>query len=274
MEVIYYQAFIFLTIVFSRFIFPKHLIWVCIFWTVFTLANLFYPPLILIQLIVVWGSYTWLRVEKTKTTEIDKLKRERNQKDTDIENLKLSIAEEKARRLELQNTIDSLDPGQKEKLKKINLDQTSLISGRSHYDEMINQISNAKKSIFIISGWIGDNVINNKFLHLLETRIAHGVKVYFCYGYQDYKGVHNQTESSKRALIALQNVAARFPNMLTVKEAATHEKILIVDEEIAIFTSANWLNNKNYANAERGVIIRNEKLASQESQRIREEYFS
>ncbi|GHD21315.1 DarT ssDNA thymidine ADP-ribosyltransferase family protein [Tianweitania populi] len=61
MEVLAYQTFIFVTIVVARFAIPSYLIAVCTVWTAFTLLNLFYPPLVGLQLIVVWGTYAFVK---------------------------------------------------------------------------------------------------------------------------------------------------------------------------------------------------------------------
>ena len=53
MEVLLYQAFIFATIALTRLFKEKYLLGGCVFWTFFTVVNLFYPPLIIVQLLVV-----------------------------------------------------------------------------------------------------------------------------------------------------------------------------------------------------------------------------
>ena len=61
MDVLFYQGLIFTTLVLVRIISPRHLLAACIIWTVLTLVNLFWPPLIFLQLIVVWGTYNFIR---------------------------------------------------------------------------------------------------------------------------------------------------------------------------------------------------------------------
>lgn len=57
MGVIGYQIFIALSLLLVRVIAPKHLLMACYIWTGFTVLNLFYWPLIFLQLFVVWGMY-------------------------------------------------------------------------------------------------------------------------------------------------------------------------------------------------------------------------
>lgn len=61
MEILFYQSLIFTTLVAVRFLFPKYLEVACFVWTALTLFNLFWPPLIVLQLIVVWGTYAIIR---------------------------------------------------------------------------------------------------------------------------------------------------------------------------------------------------------------------
>ena len=65
MEVLFYQGLIVVTLVLVRIISPKHLLVACVIWTVLTLVNLFWPPLILLQLIVVWGTYNFIKPKES-----------------------------------------------------------------------------------------------------------------------------------------------------------------------------------------------------------------
>lgn len=57
MEVIGYQLLIVVSLMLVRIVSPNNLLTVCYVWTGFTVLNLFYWPLIFIQLFVVWGTY-------------------------------------------------------------------------------------------------------------------------------------------------------------------------------------------------------------------------
>ena len=61
MEVVFYQIFIAATIVATNYFKRESLLLVCGFWSLFTLANLFFPPLIFVQLGVIWGTYFLLK---------------------------------------------------------------------------------------------------------------------------------------------------------------------------------------------------------------------
>ena len=57
MEVVGYQLFIFMSLMLVKIFSPKNLLMACYVWTGFTVFNLFYWPLIFLQLFVVWGTY-------------------------------------------------------------------------------------------------------------------------------------------------------------------------------------------------------------------------
>jgi hypothetical protein len=68
MAVIYYQVFIVITLIATRLLLPKLLLIVALIWTGLTLFNLFFPPLIAIQLLVIWISYSLLRPRHIPTS--------------------------------------------------------------------------------------------------------------------------------------------------------------------------------------------------------------
>lgn len=65
MAVIAFQVFIFLTIAITRLISKKHLIHICCGWTAFTFLEVFFSPLLLLQLATIWISFLALRPENS-----------------------------------------------------------------------------------------------------------------------------------------------------------------------------------------------------------------
>ena len=70
------------------------------------------------------------------------------------------------------------------------------------------------------------------------------------------------------ALSGLSELARKYPNQLHVAEYATHEKMLVVDSEVVVFGSANWLSNRQYKNSERCIVVMDKAIASSEEKRI------
>jgi len=61
MAVIYYQIAIIASLIVVSAVSPKRLLLAALIWTGLTIINLFYPPLIIMQIAVIWGGYTVLK---------------------------------------------------------------------------------------------------------------------------------------------------------------------------------------------------------------------
>jgi hypothetical protein len=55
--ILFYQMTIFVSLVLTRWLAPRLFRTVCLAWTAFTAINLFWPPLIILQLVVIWGTF-------------------------------------------------------------------------------------------------------------------------------------------------------------------------------------------------------------------------
>jgi hypothetical protein len=106
-----------------------------------------------------------------------------------------------------------------------------------HPDILSEALETAKKRLLIISPWVRRAVVNTDFLSKTEGRLRRGVPVTIAHGYGD-----DDSGSDSDALQRLQNLAARFPNLMTfVRVRNTHAKILIFDD-YWVSTSFNWLS--------------------------------
>ena len=240
MEVIYYQIFILITIVVTSFFSKKVAFGVCISWTLFTLVMVFALPLIIVQLITVWGSYFMF---KSYTENLR-------------ENRKLKHAQK------------HLPDEQKSKTSTIPAGNMRLLEKNEHYDYLLKSIRDAQKKVVILSGWITSYVVDSKFNRLLLTKLKSGVAVYIGYGWENSQGQHVNMEASEKSLLALKKLAKKYPNQLLVAKYATHEKLLVVDDKEVVFGSANWLSNRRYTNDERSIVITDAGLARSEARRV------
>jgi hypothetical protein len=59
-NIVTYQSLIILTIVMVRLFAKSHFLNICIFWTLFTLINVFWAPLLILQLVTVWSTYRFI----------------------------------------------------------------------------------------------------------------------------------------------------------------------------------------------------------------------
>ena len=96
----------------------------------------------------------------------------------------------------------------------------------------------------------------------MTEKLNQGTNIYIGYGFKNSAGINESNVPQK-----LKNMIREFPNKLFVAEYATHEKLLIVDEDIVVFGSANWLSNKRYKNSERSIVITDRDLAISEAKR-------
>lgn len=240
MEVIFYQLFIAATIFGVHRLARDKVLYVCWVWTAFTIVNLFYPPLILIQLAVVWGTYHQLNSSEEKDRKI-----------VSLEELISDLPDETQRKVEIVST-----------------DYKRLLSGVEHFAYLQSQIRGAQKTVMILSGWLSSRVVDSEFLKLVESKLKTGVVFHIGYGWQDSKGEHRSGEDLQRALRGLKQLADKYPSRLYVAEYATHEKMLVVDTVTVVFGSANWLSNRQYKNSERSIVVTDTAIASSEEQRI------
>ena len=239
MEVIYFQLIIITTIVASRFFSKKLYLWVSLAWTGWTLIIVFTLPLAVIQLLVVWVTayVVWkLTDQKSKIT-----------------NLEAYISD-----------MDLL-PKSKDVILQLPVDRLRPIEGREHLAFMLEQIGKANKVVVILSGWISDNVVDDKFINLLKCKLGEGCHVYLGFGFEDYQG-HHKSWKSKRALRKIDKLKQDHRESLHLGKFATHEKMFIVDD-LLVIGSNNWLSNSSFRNSERSLAIDDAQLAHDEGAR-------
>jgi hypothetical protein len=70
MEIIGYQLFIAFSLIVIRIFAPKYLLMLCYIWTGFTVLNLFFWPLIILQLFVVWCTYALISPSSYESSAI------------------------------------------------------------------------------------------------------------------------------------------------------------------------------------------------------------
>ena len=183
MEVVYYQIFIAATITATHFLKREGVLILCGFWSLLTIVNLFFPPLIVIQLCVIWGTYFLLNNNYRKNKKVS----------------------------EFEELITRALPAElKEKIKTISSEDKRILSGIEHYSYMRKQIQSATQSVAILSGWLSARVVDKEFVNLLRSKLKEGIHFHIGYGWQDSQGVHSTGNESKKALDSL-TCARKFP---------------------------------------------------------------
>ncbi len=240
METLYWQIGIIAVIVASKFFLPKATVWVCIGWTAWTFEMLFYPPLIIVQLGSIWGTWFFLRTHDKKSRQI-------------------AVRDEVIRNLSVEA---------RSAIREIPLNQIRIIEGKQHMSYLKEQIRKAKGGIVILSGWISDGVVNDELVDLLDRKLQNGNEVHIGYGWEDSSGQHSEWPAAARARKKLERLKQRYHERLHVTQFATHEKMLIVDNEI-VYGSNNWLSNSSFRNSERSIAVVSRELAVREQSRVK-----
>lgn len=241
MAVIGYAIAIVLSITIANYFNRRIALLVSIAWTIETVVLLFYPPLIIVQLAVIWTTYILCGKYKKQKSRIE----------------------------ELEDILVDVPITQKEFAEKASTEQRKIISGDEHLKCLFDSINSSRESLCIMSGWLSSFVINQKFIKMLENAINRGVTIFIGFGWVDSKGHHSKNQSSQIAFKNLLDISAKFKNKLIIGKFPTHEKIIVKDDDYIIIGSNNWLSNSKFNNSERSLLLFSNELAFQESKRIK-----
>ena len=247
MEVVLYQALVVASIWGASRVSSSAAFWVALAWTVETLALLFFPPLIVIQLAVVWVTYFSV-TPGAKNSSTDS---------------------------ELNTQLKDHPASTRARLQAAPAKYVEFVSGRDHEELLRSALRNCRQRLCILSGWISSSVVNAAFLKELETALNRGASVFIAWGYEDSAGKHSKSRQGQEAfqsLKRLQMTAERkgYSGKLKLAELPTHEKILVKDNDVVVCGSNNWLSNSRFHNSERSVVVRAPDFASTEGSRVAE----
>lgn len=146
---------------------------------------------------------------------------------------------------------------------KQNIKEGVITDAKKHYEFLKYAIQNAQKEIYIVSPWIGRNVINEEFFnHIGELKQKDGgIKVVF--GYRNgnkntstASELANELERTHSLGYATQEEVEKIIEEMYEKigkenliyDPPTHAKILIIDHEYMTIGSHNWLSNAGKTN--------------------------
>ena len=233
MEVIAWQLGIIVLVAVCWFVSRRAAFWLCMGLTAWTLAMLFYLPLIVIQLVAIWGTWTLLRHLSAQRDIVKKL------------------AEE-------QQII----------VRKTPAECRRILVGSEHRRHLNERIKKATEVIVVLSGWISDRVVDAEFAELLDWRLREGCQIYIGFGWRDSEGQHILSRRAKRALRTLEALKREHRQRLHVAQFGTHEKLLVTDDEV-VFGSNNWLSSASFRNFERSLAVSDRELADRESGRAK-----
>lgn len=113
-----------------------------------------------------------------------------------------------------------------------------VLSTYDHRPLLIDALTNAKKSVVIISPWIKKSGLDNEILRLIGNAIKRKTQVIIGYGISEKK------DSDRRIIKKLNDICKEKNGeyLKLVRLSNTHEKVLIKDNEFLVITSFNWLS--------------------------------
>ena len=240
MSVIFFQLAIVISLLVVFYVKRELLIWLCLFWSGWTLMMVHNTPLIIIQLGVIWGALFLLDKLSSQHKKINELESYLIDRPEQVKLLAHAVPESK----------------------KV------VLQGAGHKKFLHQAISEAQVSLVILSGWITHYVVDKKFLNEFEDCLKRGVSVHIGYGWQNSKGAHERFDASEGAIAALVAFMRKYPDQLVIGEFANHEKILIRDRAYVVYGSNNWLSNSKFKNSERSIVVYDDELALCEQNRI------
>lgn len=121
-------------------------------------------------------------------------------------------------------------------------DSAELVRGLEHIDHFELALENVRKSLIIETPWIRGEAAE-MFISKLPALLKRGVDVKVYFGYNEI-GDDNDPVMTARIGALLGSNLIRIPS-------GTHEKVLLVDSEVAVVGSWNWLSNSYISKAKK-----------------------
>lgn len=111
-------------------------------------------------------------------------------------------------------------------------------------EQFVSYLKNAQKSLYIISPWMNNYIINDEFKQDLENLLKRGVKVRIICGITDHKSEQQDFRDLNTQKIAkeLIRIAEPYGDLFRLKFGQTHEKLLVCDDLHYINGSFNFLS--------------------------------
>ncbi|WP_280564548.1 MULTISPECIES: phospholipase D-like domain-containing protein [unclassified Chromohalobacter] len=238
MDILYWQIAVICIVGYATWRKESYGLVVAILVSGWTLAMVHSDDLLGVQMISAWGS--WYAVRKCRD-KINALIRQYHQPQS--------------------RNFDKTSATQDRPAKQQNY-KNSRIENEQHLSELYYAINTATQHIYIISGWISEKVVDDEFYRILRKALIRGVDIHIKYGAIDFDGNHKMSKNGLNALRKiqkLQRTSTTFRGTLEITQVATHQKILIKDNDYFISGSHNWLSSHHNRNAETSWKIENPK---------------
>ena len=126
------------------------------------------------------------------------------------------------------------------------------ISGDQHRHELDKALDEAIKELYIISGFLSSNVVNDGFIARLKAALKRKTHVYLVFSDERSHSNDLMRPKYEKALSKLVTLRKEFPNLHLIQKH-THQKGIIIDDKYAIIGSFNFLSNRNASRKETSI---------------------
>jgi hypothetical protein len=140
-------------------------------------------------------------------------------------------------------------------------EDADVIAGDAHKHELWTALASAKKELYIASGFLSSNVVNESFVLELEAVLTRNVAVYLIVSDFRSHGSGWMQPGYKEALNNLTKLAEKYSNLQIIQKH-THQKGIVVDDRYAIMGSFNFLSNQNVTRKETSLKVYESKVIS------------
>jgi len=209
----------------------------CIFWSLWTIIEVYSTQLEIKQLFVIWFFRHMLLLIGKK-----------NKKILDLE-------------LEIESATGRCTEEEQEKIRQHDSGVKEVLRDKEHRNFLIKSIKDAKERIIIMSAWVSASAIQAHVGFELEKALEKGRKIYIGFGYETNGEYEARDEESEERLLELSD---KYFDQLYIGKFATHQKLLVIDSETIVWGSANWLSNRKFKNTEASVVISDTATATSE----------
>lgn len=150
-----------------------------------------------------------------------------------------------------KNNLDSIAQYLKAKIPSRIVDTPQL-----HSELLKTLLTMAQKNVYIISPWIGGNVVNRQFIEIIKNQIKNSVDINIVFGYKksnyDLQKIKEiveldvpwDKEGAYKAITMLKALLGEHLQYLP----PTHVKLLLIDDTYLFIGSLNWLMNSGKTN--------------------------
>ena len=252
---------------------------VVVFWLIWTLGfssvvvgYALTGPLAIIQFLIILFAFKYSYGEYKKKK---KIKENLNKTEFEVQETRRVIIEKESLIVQLKKDLERIDNPNLKGLRIRENEIEVIDTPEDHRKKLLETLDKASDQLIILSGWIMDYSVNDKFRAKLKSCLNRGVDVFVGYGYKSkstviYKETKNQ---ATKYLKELQEWCSenKTKGILEIFHYPNHSKILICDNKFAINGSFNWLSNGGGAeNEERSWVITNKNFIKKEVKALME----